>query len=211
MQGKSGNMKNIVSVVILAALVSACSETPSQHQYNFNEVGQAINIEYALVVGAKQVGITGNAASGPSLAKPNIPGSYIGTEIDGIWETAGAAAKQAQADKKGYEYTVVTEGKATKTIVQYQNPEDIVFSPGEMVMLQETGTFHRLLTTASMPDKILAPHKKKLEELYETPETEAKPAAPEHAKPQAPTPEPAAVQAPEPSATTFQLPTPGYR
>ena len=201
-------MRRIASGMILVALLSACSEQPSQSQYNYNEVGQAINIEYALVVASKPVGITGHAATG--APDKSLSGSYIESGIGGLWATAGAAAQQAEADRRGYEYTVVTEARATKTVVQYQNPNDIVFRPSDIVMLQESGTFHRLLTSGNLPEKIIAPHRKKLEELYETvPEVAEQPKPPTVP---APVPvavsEPPAPKTPEPSSVTLPLPEP---
>lgn len=198
-------MKNIVSVLTLASFVAACTQTPSQSQYNYNEVGQAITIEYALVVAAKQVDITGNSAAAPAAL--GGPPASISGELGGVWQTAGAAVQQAETDKKGYEYTVVTESKATKTLVQYQNPKDVVFSPSDIVMLQETGTFHRLLTTANLPDRIIAPHKRALEALYAEAPPAIKPTAVE------PAPIPVSVsepkeKPPEPSSATLPLPAP---
>ncbi len=162
-------MRQLLKSLLLLLLVSACSRTQSQSQYNFDEVGQPITIEYAEVFNVRPVEITGHS-SGAATAAPNPLAAtggataYVGNEIGSIWGTGVGAAEQAAADKKGYEYTVVTESHATKTIVQYQNPDDVVFKPGDLVMLQNSGTFHRLLSTDSLPEKIKNPHRIKIED-----------------------------------------------
>ena len=154
-------------------LVSACSKTQSQSQYASDEVGQPVTIEYAEVFNVRPVDITGRTSSAVSTSSPvgasvggvgGAAGAYMGNEIGSIWGSSVGVAEQAAADKKGYEYTIVTEGHVTKTLVQYQNPEDVVFKPGDLVMLQSTGSFHRLLSTANLPPKITKPHLLRVED-----------------------------------------------
>ncbi len=166
------DMKTLLRTVILLLLVSGCSKTQSQSQYAAEEVGQPVTIEYAEVFNVRPVEITGHASAastsspvGASVGGVGGPaGAYMGNEIGSIWGSGMGAAEQAASDKKGYEYTVVTESHITKTLVQYQNPEDIVFKPGDLVMLQNTGSFHRLLSTANLPAKITKPHLVKIED-----------------------------------------------
>ncbi|HEU5046897.1 MAG TPA: hypothetical protein VFT64_03555 [Rickettsiales bacterium] len=187
-------MKNLLGGVALAVLVSACSNTPSQNQYSSNEVGQAITISYALVVGVKQVDIAGSASGAPIGSTPLGSTPYIGSQIDGIIQSAGSAAQQAESTRKGYEYTVVTEDKATKTVVQWQNPGDIIFENGDIVMLQDTGTFHRLLPTSDLPKAVLTPHKKKLEAMYDDTPPPSPPPSAESASTPPPAQTPAAAR-----------------
>lgn len=208
-------MKKQLGGLALALLVSACSNTPSQNQYSSNEVGQAITISYAFVVGVKQVDIAGSASGTPVGATPLGSTPYIGSQIDGIIQSAGSAAQQAESTRKGYEYTVVTEDKATKTVVQWQNPGDIIFETGDIVMLQDTGTFHRLLPTNDLPKNVLTPHKKKLAELYEDapPPPPPPPPAAERKESATPPPPPPSTPAPvkplSPSDVSLPLPAPG--
>lgn len=188
-------MRKILQSILLLLLVSACSKTQSQSQYSIEEVGQPVTIDYAIVLEVRPVEITERAVnvlntnSGAPLtgagAGAGPAGAYMDTQLGSIWGSGVGAAEQAAAtDKKGYEYTVLTEGKATKTLVQYQNPQDVVFKPNDLVMLQSSGSFHRLLSTVNIPDKIQKAHLKKIEEVETdtTPPVPPAPATPEKKK-----------------------------
>jgi outer membrane lipoprotein SlyB len=162
-------MGKILKCAILLLVVSACSKTQSQSQYSIEEVGQPVTIDYAVVLEVRPVEITQRAVNalntnaGAPLtgagASAGAAGAYMDSQLGSVWGSGVGAAEQAAAtDKKGYEYTVVTESKITKTLVQYQNPQDVVFKPGDLVMLQNTGSFHRLLSTFSIPEKIRKVH-----------------------------------------------------
>jgi outer membrane lipoprotein SlyB len=162
-------MKHLLIAVSSLALLTACQADPGQNRYNYNEVGQSVIVEFASIVGVKEVEITGRNTGGGALAGAAVgagAGSYAGSGSGEAWAMAGGAvagavagamAEQALADRKGYEYIVVTEHKATKTIVQYQNPEDRVFRKGERVMVQTKGSYQRVLPTDDLPDTIKRP------------------------------------------------------
>lgn len=164
-------MKNIITTLVLILMVSACSKVQSQNQYSTDEVGQPINIDYAIILDVRPVQITGRAG-GSSGGSPlsgvgsaaGPAGAYVDTELGNIWGSSVGAAEVAASGKKGYEYTIFTESKATKVIVQYQDPTDIVFKPGDLVMLQNSGSFHRLLSTVDIPAKIKKAHLDKIED-----------------------------------------------
>jgi outer membrane lipoprotein SlyB len=161
-------MKNILLPLLLLALLG-CAKNVSQNNYNYNEVGQSIIVEFAQIVHVKEVDITGrNTGTGAMIGASagGATGYQFGngsgqaaTAIAGvvIGAIAGSAIEQAAANQKGYEYVVVTEHKKTKTIVQYQNPEDVVFRVGDRVMIQTKGTYQRVLPTDNLPTEIKRP------------------------------------------------------
>ena len=163
-------MKYKWMLLLPCVLLIACARQPGQNQYNYNEVGQSVVVEFAVIAAAKQIDITGRNTGTGALAGAAIgagAGSYAGNGSGSIWTTAGGAlagaaagaiAEQAAADRKGYEYVVVTEDKKTKTIVQNQNANDVVFKPGDRVMIQTRGTYQRVLPTDNLPDQIKRPH-----------------------------------------------------
>ena len=156
-------------LLILPLLLAGCARDLGQNHYNYNEVGQSVIVEYATVVKAKPVDITGRNTGAGAAAGATAGGvagyqagngnGQLATTIGGavIGAVAGSAIEQAAANRKGYEYTVVTEHKKTKTIVQYQNPEDRVFKNGDPVMVQTTGSYQRVLEADDLPDQIKRP------------------------------------------------------
>lgn len=161
--------KQFIILLTCVAFLSACNRTPGQNRYNYNEVGQSVIVEFATIVGVKQVDITGHNSGGGALVGAGVgagAGSYAGDGSGQVWATlagalvgaaAGAATEQALKDQKGYEYIVVTEHKQTKTIVQYQNEGDVVFKQGDRVIVQTKGTYQRVLPTDQLPDTIQRP------------------------------------------------------
>lgn len=153
----------------LALALTGCVKNPSQNNYSYNEVGQSVIVEFAQIVKVKDVDITGrNTGTGAAMGATagGVAGyqfgngnGQAGAAIAGVLvgAIAGAAIEQAAANQKGYEYTVVTEHKETKTIVQYQNPEDVVFKKGDRVMVQTKGTYQRVLSTDDLPTEIKRP------------------------------------------------------
>ena len=157
-------------IVVLAAItLSGCNKNPGQNQYSYKEVGKSTVVEFAKVVAVKPVDITGrNTGAGAEAgALAGGVGGYqvgngngqLGGMVAGavIGAIAGNAIEQAAADQKGYEYTVATEHKEVKTIVQYQNKEDVVFKQGDRVMVQTSGTYQRVLPTDSLPSEVQTP------------------------------------------------------
>jgi outer membrane lipoprotein SlyB len=159
----------IFPILLIPALLMGCVKNPSQNNYNYNEVGQSVIVEFAQVVKVKEVDIQGrNTGTGASLgaAAGGAAGYQVGNgngQLGGaiagvlVGAVAGAAIEQAAANQKGYEYTVVTEHKEAKTIVQYQNPDDVVFNKGDRVMVQTKGTYQRVLPTDDLPTEIKRP------------------------------------------------------
>ncbi len=159
-------MKNASLCVLL--LLCACAKDPSQNQYKYNEVGQSVVIEFARIVSVREVDITGrNTGTGALLggAAGAGAGAYAGNGSGTGWAMAGGAvagavaglaAEQALADRKGYEYIVVTENKKTKSIAN-QDKRDVVFKPGDRVGAVTRGTYQRLLPADNLPDEVKAP------------------------------------------------------
>lgn len=162
-------MKNAFIGPVVLIFLAGCVHNQGQNTYNYNEVGQSSIVEYATVVKVKSVEINGRNTGGGGLVGGLAgagAGSYVGNGSGSVWAAGagallgiavGSAAEQAAANQKGYEYTIVTEHKSTKTVVQYQNEKDIVFKPGDHVMLQTTGEFQRLLTADDLPEEIKRP------------------------------------------------------
>lgn len=148
-------MKHLLLIPIL--FLAACQQTPGQNRYGHAEVGKATVIEYARVLGVKQVEITGKnsgvgaagGAAGGAIAGSHIgsgrgqlAGMLAGVIVGGI---VGHALEQEMQNMVGYEYRVKTEDKKIKTIVQHQNKDDIVFKKGDKVMIQINGEYQRVL------------------------------------------------------------------
>jgi outer membrane lipoprotein SlyB len=162
-------MKKGLLLLSLAAMLSACAPNPSQNRYNYNEVGQSVVVDFATVVSVKEIDITGRNTGAGAAAGATVGGvagyqtgngrGQAAAALGGalIGAIAGSVVEQELANQKGYEYIVVTEHKQTKSVVQYQNPEDVVFRKGDRVMLQTQGTYQRLLPTDNLPDQIQRP------------------------------------------------------
>lgn len=156
-------------LLLIPLLLTGCVRNVGQNNYNYKEVGQSVIVEFASVVKAKEVDITGRNTGAGAVAG-GLAGGVAGYQVGNgngqtaatiggavIGAVAGGIVEQQLANQKGYEYTVVTEHKKTKTIVQYQNPEDRVFKKGDRVMVQTTGTYQRVLETDDLPDQINRP------------------------------------------------------
>ena len=168
--------KQIIASLLIATSLTACAKNPGQNQYNYNEVGQSTIVEFARVVAVKPVDITGrNTGAGAEAGAiaGGVGGYQVGNgggQVAGalagvlIGAVAGAVIEQEAANTKGYEYTVVTEHKETKTVVQYQSEKDVIFKTGERVMIQTKGTYQRVLPTDTLPEKIKRPKGIKIED-----------------------------------------------
>ena len=161
--------KTCIIIGLTAIALSGCAKNPGQNQYSYKEVGKSTVVEFAQVVAVKPVDITGrNTGAGAEAGAlaGGVGGYQVGNgngQLGGMVAGAvlgavvGSAAEQAAADQKGYEYTVATEHKEVKTIVQYQNKEDVVFKAGDRVMVQTSGTYQRVLPTDNMPSDVKTP------------------------------------------------------
>lgn len=164
-------MKKLMVLALCAPLcLAACAKTPDQNRYNYNEVGQSIITEFVTIVSVKEVDITGRNTGVGGLAGGAAggvaAGSYIGNGSGSGWAAAGgavagavigAAIEQEMANRKGFEYIVVTENKKTKTIVQNQSPTDKVFAPGEEAIMQIKGSYQRLIPVDNLPETVKKP------------------------------------------------------
>lgn len=162
-------MKKVLIIGLALLPLAACAPKPGQHQYNASDAGQSTEIEFAKVVKVKEVAIqdrdTGTGAAA-GMAAGGVAGYQVGNgngQLAGliggmiIGGIAGHLAEQELGNQKGYEYVVVTEHKKTKSIVQYQKPEDVVFKKGDRVMIQTSGTFQRVMPTDDLPDEVKKP------------------------------------------------------
>jgi outer membrane lipoprotein SlyB len=162
-------MKKTAFILSLILVTTACAPDPSQNRYDYKEIGQSTIVDFATVVAVKEINITGRNTGAGALAGAGIgggAGSYVGSGSGQIWAAAGGAvagalvglaAEQAAADKKGYEYVVVTEHKQTKTVAQFQAAGERVFKAGDRVIIQTSGTYQRVLPADNLPDTIKRP------------------------------------------------------
>lgn len=169
-------MRRTATLAIAAIALAACAKQPSQNQYVFNEVGVSRIVEFATVINAREVGITGKNSGAGALVGAGVgagAGSYVGAGSGNSWAIAGgalagaiagAAAEQGMSDRNGVEYVVTTEKGVTKTVVQNLEEGDRVFSPGERVMVQTSGSYQRVLPAEKLPTKIKRPKGIKVED-----------------------------------------------
>lgn len=161
-------MQKRTLMLVLAAL-AACAKPQGQNQYRYDEVGQSVIVEFATVITARTVGITGRNSGGGALAGAGVgagAGSYAGGGSGEAWAiaggaivgaVAGAAAEQAATDADGIEYVVTTEKGITKTIVQRRDNTDALIKPGDRVMVQTSGSYQRVLPANNLPTEIKRP------------------------------------------------------
>lgn len=148
--------RSILLVPVL--LLTACAPNQGQNRYNQAEVGQQTELEYGKILAVKSVAITGQnsglgmnvgmaagGAAGYQFGNGNgqLAGLIAGMVIGGI---AGHIAEQEAREQVGYEYIIKIDGnKKPRSIVQYQNVEDIVFKKGDRVMIQTSGSYQRVI------------------------------------------------------------------
>lgn len=162
-------MRTILLALAAGLLLTACAKTPGQNQYNFKEVGQSRIVEFATIVDAQPIDITGPNSGAGALVGAGIGAggmSYVGqgsgntaAVIGGALAGAviGGLAEQAAADQQGIAYTLVTEKGRTKTVPQYLSKGDVIFKPGQRVMLQTAGSYQRVLPAEHLPTEIARP------------------------------------------------------
>jgi outer membrane lipoprotein SlyB len=150
-------MKKLFIIPIL--LMTACAPNQGQNRYNQYEVGQQTELDYGKILAVKAVAITGeNTKLGMSagIAAGSVAGYQVGNgngQIAGliagaiIGGIAGHLAEQELAEQQGYEYIIKIDGeKKPRSIVQYQNANDVVFKKGDKVMIQSTGSYQRVVS-----------------------------------------------------------------
>ena len=161
----------IVVGLVVAGLsgVGGCAARQSQNVYNYDEVGKSTAVSFGTIVSSRVVDITGkNTGTGALVggAAGAGVGSYAGNGSGSIWTAAagalvgaamGAAAEQAAADRQGIEYVVVLESGVTMTVVQEIGKNETPLQPGSRVMVQNSGSYQRVLPASNLPTEIARP------------------------------------------------------
>ena len=161
-------MKQLITIIAAAFLLTACAQ-PSQNRYGYQDVGQASVVEFGTVIAERTVEITGQntgvgataGALGGGIVGASIghgTGS-LGTMLAGalIAGVAGDMAEQAISDHYGVEYTITTKHGQTVTITQNVVEGEQHIHVGDRVIIQQSGTYCRVLPASNMPTKIKAP------------------------------------------------------
>lgn len=157
----------IICTTLLLAL-TGCA-TQSQDVYDFREAGQSTIVEFGTVLKVRPIQIKGqNTGTGAVIG--GLAGATGGSAIGGgdgriygaigglvVGAVAGAVAEQAIQDKKGMEYTIVTEKGKVLTIPQYLKKEEPVYPKGTRVMVQTSGSYQRVLTAEDLPTEVKRP------------------------------------------------------
>lgn len=163
-------MKNFLLVAPLILLtLSACAQQSGYSQYQQGEVGISSIADYGTIVAARKIGITGKNSGAGGLAGGTL-GAATGANMGGgngqlvgmvggaiVGAVAGAATEQAMADHVGIEYTVVKQNGDTITVAQNQNVGDPILAVGSRVIIQTSGSYQRVLSATSLPEKMKRP------------------------------------------------------
>lgn len=173
-------MNRFLALILCAAMLVACKDRPGQDAYSASEVGMSRSVEFGTVLNAREVDIQGEDSKYAALIGAGLGGAggatvgkgsgkdwaIIGTAVAGA--IAGHYAGEALNDRKGMEYVVQLQSGETKTIVQEENEKDVVFKPGDHVMLQycDGGDKSRKCSDSQyqrlLPVKKLPPYAKKM-------------------------------------------------
>ena len=142
-----------VGMTVFVLALSACDK-PGQNVYKSSELGISRAIEYGTVIDVQDVKIIAdNDQSGAPNGIGTLAGagvglggaSYIGNGTGNVWADVGGAAVGAVAghyieqelrNSTGYQYMLTMRSGDTKTITLEKKDGDIVFKPGDKVMLQ---------------------------------------------------------------------------
>lgn len=166
----------IVGIALMAGLAMALGgcATQGQSRYSYKDVGRASEVAFGTVLSSRQVDITGqNTGAGAvvggtagGLAMSNV-GSGTGNVaaiLGGalVGAVAGAVIEQAAADRVGIEYVLILANGKTITVVQEQDEGDEIFAPGAPVMIQTSGSYQRVLSTANLPSEVSRPKQVKI-------------------------------------------------
>lgn len=161
--------RHIILPVALALLMSSCATPSGQNQYQSSEVGVSTMVEFATVLHAREIGITGKNSGAGSLAGGALGATAASSAGGGtgqlaaviggavVGAVAGHAAEQALADSVGMEYTVITESGKTMTVAQNHNKGDRLLQKGERVMIQTSGSYQRVLPAEQLPETVKRP------------------------------------------------------
>jgi len=166
---------HLLAAAVLAAGLAGCA-TQGQNRYSYQDVGHASIVEFGTVLSSRQVEINGRntglgagvgaAAGGIALSNVGQGSGNAAAILGGVVAGAviGAVAEQAAADRVGIEYIITLANGKTITIVQEQVKGDRVFVPGDAVMVQESGTYQRVLPADQLPSQITKPKSVKIAE-----------------------------------------------
>lgn len=162
-------------LIATSFLLTACA-TPSQNVYDFKEAGQSTIVQFGTVLKVRDIEIKGENSGVGALAG-GVAGAGAGSAVgngDGqaiavvggaiIGAVAGGFAEQAIQDKRGVEYTIVTENKKIITIPQYIKKDEPIFKKGSTVMVQTSGSYQRVLDGGDMPETVKRPRGPKIVE-----------------------------------------------
>ena len=167
-------MKYSMRIIMLVMLLTTACVRQGQDIYKADESGVSRAVEFGTVLNVREVQIKGkNSGIGTAIgAGVGVGGgSYVGKGDGNAWAMAGAAIvgavagtviEQSIRDRNGYEYVVQLQSGETKTVVQEQHDDDIVFKEGAYVMLQycdsgsharkcAEGQYQRLLPIKKLP------------------------------------------------------------
>ena len=162
-------MNRCLLAALSAAILAGCAQQPSQHVYNYDEVGKSTTVSFGTVLSSRIVDITGKNTGAGGLVGAGVgagAGSYIGNDSGNVWATLGgalagaiigAAAEQAASNRNGIEYTVTLENGVTMTVVQEIAKGEAAIAQGARVMVQNTGGYQRVLPAAALPTAIAKP------------------------------------------------------
>lgn len=161
-------MKKLIALFFLPFVLTACA-TPSQDVYDFKEAGQSTLVEFGTVLKVRDIQIKGEN-TGTGAVVGGLAGAGAGSAVGGgngraytaigglvVGAVAGGLAEQAMSDKRGVEYTIVTEKGKVITIPQYTKKEEPIFAKGTRVMVQTSGSYQRVLTADDLPETVKRP------------------------------------------------------
>ena len=142
---------------------------PGQNQYEANDVGRPISVQFGTVVSSRSINIKGQQSGAGALiggAAGGLGGSQIGAGVGSgaaafglalVGLAAGAIAEQSLIDRPGVEYTVVLQSGQTYIFAQNLNKGDTVIEPGHRVMVQYGYGYMRVLPADTIPTELERP------------------------------------------------------
>ena len=126
-------------------------------------------VEFGTVVDVRPIKIKGPNSGAGALAG-GVGGGIGGAQIgngDGqaaaavagvlVGAVAGGIAEQALQDRRGMDFTIVTEKGKTITVSQYFKKDEPIIHKGERVMIQTSGSYQRVLPAEHLPEEIKRP------------------------------------------------------
>lgn len=148
-------MKKIL--VLLLVLTTACTPIQGQNRYSQHEAGQATEIAYGTITRVKPVAIQGQSTglgTSAGMAAGSVAGYQVGNgngQLGGliagmiIGGIVGHLAEQEVHNNQGYEYIIKLDSKRAISVVQNHRDGDKIFSKGDRVMIQTSGSYQRVM------------------------------------------------------------------